>query len=244
MPSPSFPPPEQPSASLPRSYSPRSRGKPTNNSMITANALQRNGTTHSQEAVVPQQLIVSIGIGNWVGKAIVDTGASFTLIHEHLSKEFNPTEHSLSPWSLGPLYLANGMTEVPLGWLNVSLELHGHVCTLPVAVLTSKALAYAIVLGLDFIFFSGMQIKVSDGKYSFSSVPDVDYIFKPGHASVPTQMGYQHLKNKTQAHYSTSSISLTSIPPLMPIIKVEREDNTALIDQAVDVAYLSPGQKL
>lgn len=248
LPSPSFPPPEQPSANLQRSYPPRSRGKHTNNSMTTANALQPKVITHSQEAVVvPQQLIVPIGIGDWVGKAIVDTGASFTLIHEHLWKEFNPTEHSLNPWSLGPLYLANGMTEVPLGWLNLSLELHGHVCTLPVAVLTSKALAYSIVLGLDFIFFSGMQIKVSDGKYSFSSVPEVDYLFQLGHASVPTQMGYQHLLNENQAHYPTSSISLlSSIPPLTPPIplKVEGEDTTTLINHAVDAAHLPPGQKL
>lgn len=56
--------------------------------------------------------------------------------------------------------------------------------TIPAAVLAFKALAYVAVLGLDFNFFSGLQINEIDKKYTFKSTPDVDYPFQPGSASV------------------------------------------------------------
>ncbi|KAL1268809.1 hypothetical protein QQF64_034172 [Cirrhinus molitorella] len=56
---------------------------------------------------IPQQLVVPINIGAWNGKAIVDTGASYTLLHESLWKELRPHDN-LRPWTLGPICLANG----------------------------------------------------------------------------------------------------------------------------------------
>lgn len=144
--------------------------------------------------------------------------------------------------------MANGKTEVPLGWLNVSLKLHDQICPLPVAVLTTQALAYSIVLGLDFIFFSGMHINVSQGKYSFNSDPDVDYFFQPGHASVPPPMRFQCLQVGNITDRSTLSISLlSSVPPLtlpFALKDGDSEDDATLIYQAVDAAHLPPDQKL
>ncbi len=60
---------------------------------------------------VPQQLVVPISIAAWTGKANVDTGASYTLIHESLMKQLKSPDQ-LHPWSSGPLYLANGEAEI------------------------------------------------------------------------------------------------------------------------------------
>jgi len=109
---------------------------------------------------IPQQLVVPICVGFWMGKAIMDTGASYTLLHENLMKQL-AIQDQLQPWSCCPLYLANGKGESPLGWINTTIHLHGKAITLPVVVRPSQALAYPIVLGLDFIFFSGLQINVS-----------------------------------------------------------------------------------
>ncbi len=98
----------------------------------------------------------------------MDTGASYTLLHESLWREINPLTN-LYPWTLGPLYLANFEAEVPLGWTNVQITLHNKDFPTKVAILTSKALTYSVVLGLDFIFSSGLQINVSDQKYAFKS---------------------------------------------------------------------------
>ncbi len=132
--------------------------------------LPRFPTSHQQlvrnpppTEIVPQQLVMPLCIGSWKGKAIVDTGASYTLLHENLWKEL--TSQKLHPWTQGPLYLANGEAEIPLGWINMSIILHQKVFTIPAVVLSAKALAYAVILGLDFIFYSGLQINVADQMY-------------------------------------------------------------------------------
>lgn len=38
----------------------------------------------------------------------MDTGASYTLIHEYLWVELGGARTDLKPWLQGPLYLANG----------------------------------------------------------------------------------------------------------------------------------------
>lgn len=173
-------------------------GRATNNS-VTATTTNQT-TPHKRlknspskqpplsNVVIPQQLIIPVGIGSWSGKAIVDTGASYTMINENLGKKFYlPGE--LQPWTLGPLYLANGEAEVPLGWIQLQISLHislhSKTFTLPVAVLSPQALTYPVVLGLDFIFFTGLQINVYDKKYSFKSSAQKEFPFQPGHASIP-----------------------------------------------------------
>lgn len=114
----------------------------------------------------------------------MDTGASDTLINENLMSQLTSPDQ-LQPWSRGPLYLANGKGEIPLGWLNTTINLHDQAFTLPTAVLSSQAVAYAVVLGLDFFFFSGLQLNVIDQKYSFKLDPSKEYPFQPVNLSVP-----------------------------------------------------------
>lgn len=122
---------------------------------------------------IPQQLIVPITIGSWHGKAILDTGASYTHVHESVWKGLSRPKEDLKAWIDGPLYLANGDTETPLGWAEIEIDLNCNVCTLPAAVLAPKALAYRVVLGLDFMYFGGLQINVTDQQYSFKDKPEI-----------------------------------------------------------------------
>lgn len=92
----------------PRTTFPSSKasGPPTNHS-VTAFTRKTSANKKIQLSVsVPQQLVVPLSIGSWNGKAIVDTGASYTLLHENLCKEISAQK--LLPWTRGPLYLANG----------------------------------------------------------------------------------------------------------------------------------------
>nr|XP_055053112.1 uncharacterized protein LOC129438391 [Misgurnus anguillicaudatus]XP_055053113.1 uncharacterized protein LOC129438391 [Misgurnus anguillicaudatus] len=186
---------------------------------------------------IPQQLIVPLSLGSWQGKAIVDTGASYTLIHESLWKSLTPVHPELQPWTRGPLYLANGNAEVPLGWTNLEIHLHNQTFTIPAAVLPTHALAYAIVLGLDFIFFSGLQLNVIDQKYSFKTAPTDEYPFQPGDASRPPCIG-------TSPKPSKPTFSLmTSVPPPVSLPILQAPDDLTLIRNAVDTAHLSPDGK-
>ncbi|KAL0160058.1 hypothetical protein M9458_043783, partial [Cirrhinus mrigala] len=133
--------------------SPATRGQSSNNS-VAATRMQKPPSTIQKASIstssnapmtIPQQLVVPISIATWTGKAIVVTGASYTLIHEGLMKQLTSPDQ-LQTWSRGPFYLANGEAEIPLVWVNTTIRLHDQAFTIPAAVLSLKALAYAVVL--------------------------------------------------------------------------------------------------
>lgn len=180
-----------------------------------------------------------ISISTWRGKVIVDTGASYTLIHEYLWVELKGSKDILQPWTEGPLYLANGEAATPIGWGNLTMALHGHVSTLPVAVLGPKALAYSVVLGLNFISSVGMIINVADKEYSFKSMPSVTYPFQPGSAHYTQKR--DHDKRTTQKSKDKSALNfslISSVPP--PILSLEpvRMEVKDYIDVAMKDAHL------
>lgn len=234
-------------------HSAKSGGRPSNNTVAASGTSQSQAETQSISntsrsiafMTIPQQLVVPIRIGFWMGKAIMDTGASYTLIHENLMKQL-AIQDQLQPWSCGPLYLANGKGESPLGWINTTIHLHGKAITLPAVVLPSQALAYAIVLGLDFIFFSGLQINVSEHKYSFKSDLAEEYPFQPGNASEPL-VNTPPMKEEKRTSKSKLNLSLLSaVPPPQPfltILQTDSVDDATLIMDAVSKAHLLLDEK-
>lgn len=100
---------------------------------------------------LPRQLFVTLTIGLEKGRAMVDTGSSYTFLNEELWHTVEQEVADRNPWSENPLYLADGGGRWPLGWQEVKLTLKGHTCTLLVMVLSSEALACPVVLGLGFM---------------------------------------------------------------------------------------------
>lgn len=159
--------------------------------------------------------------------------------------ELKGSKADLQPWTEGPLYLANGEAAIPTGWGILSVNLQGKESTLPVAVLGPEALAYGLVLGLDFISSVGMIINVADKVYSFKSNPSVTYPFQPGSAHLPQNRG-QTKKTNTQMTKNNPVWSLSlisSIPP--PILSLEpvRMEVKDYINMAVSDAHLQDGEK-
>lgn len=115
----------------------------------------------------PHQLVVPLTLRQWKGTAIVDTGSSFTLLSEKLWKNVKNPEEELNVWKEGPLYLADGEAKQPLGWTEMEFQLHSRHWVLPTVVFSDKMLAFSVVLGLDFLFLSGLQIDVSTNTYWF-----------------------------------------------------------------------------
>lgn len=117
--------------------------------------------------------------------------------------------------------------------------------SLSTAVLSSQALAYAVVLGLDFIFFSGLQLNVIDQKYSFKLDPSKEYPFQPGNPSVPNASPQ---KERCQFKEATQNLSLlTSVPPPSSPFQIQHPDGIdekTLIKNAVDAAHLPFDEKL
>lgn len=57
---------------------------------------------------IPHQLVLPLHIGSWTGRAILDTGSSYTLLNEKLWKEVKGPQDNKKPWTEGPLYLVDG----------------------------------------------------------------------------------------------------------------------------------------
>ena len=123
-----------------------------------------------------QQLSVPVTIGGWNRNALVDTGSSYTLFNENLWLSLCNRNQELKQWTAGPIYLADGGARKPLGWSEIKITLHTSTITLPVTVLAPEMLAFPAVLGLDYLFFSGLQLDVQNKAYWFHS--DEKYYFQ------------------------------------------------------------------
>lgn len=196
-------------------------------SKASKNTTERNGLNVFSP---PRQLVVAVNIGPWSGKAVVDTGSSYTLIHDNVWRALNRPEADLKPWTSGPLFLANGDTETPLGWAEVTIDLNQQHRTFPVAVLSPKALAYKVILGLDYLFHSGLQIHAADYQYSFQNRPE-KYMFQPAE------------EQELNCSASPKTALISCIPP--PCLPPEPEVLTAqgYIELAVTNADLKEFEK-
>lgn len=94
----------------------------------------------------------------------MDTGSTLTLLHDQLWEKFKEPQEVLNIWQGEPLYLANGEMAQPLGYKVLEYHMHGFQWTVPTVVLATNQL----ILGLDFICISGLQIDVKNLQYGFS----------------------------------------------------------------------------
>lgn len=131
-----------------------------------------------------------------------------------------------------------------LGLKNTTVHLHDKAVTLPTVVLASEALDYAVILGLDFIFFSGLRIDISEQKYSFKSDPAKEYPFQPGNASEPLENASPKKRGK-----QTKKMQLTLLSAILPpqssltLLQTEDLDDQTLIQDAVNQAHLHRDEK-
>ncbi len=146
----------------------------------------------------------------------MDTGASYTIVYENLWKQLSPPE-KLHPWSSGPLYLANGEAEVPIGWIQQRICLHDHSFTIPIAVLPSKALAYSVVLGLDFLFLVACKsTSLTDNTLS-SRIQEKNICFS---LEMPLFLQVVHKGTNQHKKLASKRLSLLSALPPPPSINL------------------------
>jgi hypothetical protein len=81
-------------------------------------------------------------ITNRTGKAVVDTGSTYTLLNEHIWNNVKAANDKLAPWTDDPLYLADGQPRKPLGWVELEMSLHDKTWLITVVVLDSRTLAF------------------------------------------------------------------------------------------------------
>lgn len=59
-------------------------------------------------------------------------------------------------WTRGPLYLADGEGRHPLGWIEMTITIQTQPVALPCVVLPGYSLTFPVVVGLNYVYFSGL----------------------------------------------------------------------------------------
>lgn len=157
-----------------------------------------------------RQLVIPMMVRNCSGKALVDTGATYTLLNVDLWNKIKEPNERLDVWHEGPLYLANGDATVPLGQKVLDFYLQDLHFQVPTVVLPAQNLVYSMVLGLDFIALTGLQLNIKDQLYSFSDDPqDRVFPFQP-----PITPGDSWKCCKPPGNYNPSASLYSAIPPV------------------------------
>lgn len=141
-----------------------------------------------------------------------------------------------------PIYLANGEATYPLGTVNLELMMHGLSWEMPIVVLPSDKLAFVLVLGLDFIYVSCMQIDASAQSYNFKG-NETRYPFQPGAVHVVAWIACP-LMMAVEEHVCTSVY--TSLQPMNLIKNLEvpiEQKRQDLIGKAVEQSSLPSCKK-
>lgn len=178
--------------------------------------------------------MIPVTVGSWKGTAILDTGSSYTLINDSLWGKMRGQDERLQPWLQGPLYLADGTGRYPLGVSELQFNIHQHSANVPVVVLPTACLALPVVLGLDFVFLTGLQFDVSEHTYWFKSAIKRKYYFLreqgTGHEKVPSPPSQV-------AFYS-------AVPPVMAMEECSSAGSlVAGLDAAIQSAHVDEAGK-
>ena len=163
----------------------------------------------------------------------MDTGSTFTLLSEHVWDSVKAPEDKLTPWIGDPLYPADGEPRIPLGWVEMELILQDKTWLLAVVVLDFKTLAFPALLGLDFVFFTGMQIDVAEGVYWFRENEKQQFSF----CTESSLMG----EGKTSNYVALFSVVAPSATALFPTLTTMEDSD--LFQKAIQESHLEEHRK-
>lgn len=110
-------------------------------------------------------LAVHLAIRRFEGPALLDTGSTFSLIRHELWKKIQRPKENLTPGGGQEFALANGVSKEALGKFHCVLSLQGDLWTHTLHVLADSDLAFPVILGLDFMQKTNMQIDFKNKLY-------------------------------------------------------------------------------
>lgn len=96
---------------------------------------------------------------------MLDTGSTFSLIRHELWKKIQRPKENLTPGGDQEFALANGVSKKALGKFHCVLSLQGDLWTHTLHVLADSDLAFPVILGLDFMQKTNMQIDFKNKLY-------------------------------------------------------------------------------
>ncbi|KAK9981899.1 hypothetical protein ABG768_001422 [Culter alburnus] len=122
-------------------------------------------------------LALPVTIKNYRCQAVLDTGSTYSLLQESYWKKL---KSSMETWlsSRGQTFsLANGHVQTALGKVIWNCTLHGHQYPFSAFVMKDQDLTLPVILGLEFLMDSGIQIDFKDRTYVLSEEIEVKHPF-------------------------------------------------------------------
>jgi len=117
------------------------------------------------QTTTPPLLKVAIDVSNYHVEAIVDTGSTYSLMQKRLWEAIKKPEEGLLQSLNRTFMVADGKAHVSEGRTPVAYEWHGMVWTIDTYVMPNEHLVFPLVLGLDFLRQTGVQLNVAAMSY-------------------------------------------------------------------------------
>ncbi|KAL7841255.1 hypothetical protein SRHO_G00249460 [Serrasalmus rhombeus] len=113
-----------------------------------------------------QLLKIAIAVRGFQLEAVLDTGCTYTLMQKQLWEAMERLGESLTKDVTRSFILADGKVYTPEGRVQLSYEWHGLLVMVDTYIMTNAQLVFPLVLGLDFLSRSGVQLNVGERHYS------------------------------------------------------------------------------
>ena len=124
-------------------------------------------------------LVVPIEVRGLKGEAIFDTGCTYSLMTQQLWKQIVRERETLEPCSNQSFVLADGKVHAPLGKAKLTYVWHDTCWSLETYIMDDKNLAFALILGLDFLTKTHTHLHLGENEYGVRDVVHNRYQYFP-----------------------------------------------------------------
>ena len=134
------------------------------------------------EAEQPRLLVVPMEVQSNTREAVVDTGSTYTLMQNSLWQRLARPGEKMGQGDDRPFVLADGKSHTAMGMVKLSYVWQGSVWPVDTYIMDDGHLAFPLILGLNFMVMTGVQINVAgmdsrfkgDGHMSLFLTGDLD----------------------------------------------------------------------
>ena len=117
------------------------------------------------EAEPPPLLVVPMETRGYTGEAVVDTGSTYTLMQNSLWQQLTRPGERMVIGEDRPFVLADGKAHTAMGMVKLAYVWHGSVWAVETYIMDDRHLTFPLILGLNFMVRTGVQINVAEREY-------------------------------------------------------------------------------
>ncbi|XP_028286092.1 uncharacterized protein LOC114451563 [Parambassis ranga] len=168
------------------------------------------------EAETPNLLVVQVETRGHGGEAVMDSGCTFTLMKNSLWQQLTRWGERLEAGANRPFVLADGKAHTAIGMVKLAYLWHGTVWVVDTYIMDDRHLAFPLILGLNYMAKTGVQIDVATRRYGLKVKGKWTYF--PFINRDPGRLTWAPVEEKTAAR-----VNLYVSMPIVPVADVFQE---------------------